>query len=52
MCRRPPGRSIRNISAMTFGLSTQRLKTPFVIITSMDTVGTGKASARLVMEVI
>ena len=48
------GRSIRNISVMTFGLSTQRLKTPFVIITSMDTVGTGKASARLklVMEVI
>src|SRR5262245_25743161 len=46
ICRRPPGRSTRYISATTLGLSRHRLNTPFVITTSTVSAGTGSASAR------
>jgi hypothetical protein len=41
---RPPGLSTRNISVITFGLSTDRLITQLLITTSTDPSGSGMSS--------
>jgi hypothetical protein len=44
MPMRPPGLSTRNISVITFGLSTDKLITQLLITTSTDSSGSGMSS--------